>query len=410
MSLARFLTHSNNILLQTLILFTFSLISLNATENIDTVKIVSSFPRHGSINLAVEPLIKSFKMALDEADYKAGNHNIVYEDWNNSDEKGQWLATKESENARKAALDPDVMIYLGPDPSGAVAVALPILNAAHLIMLSPTSTYPGFTKPGTGKSDEPNKYQSTGQSTFARVIPTDDMQGAMAALWAKQLNIKSVYVLSDGGLYGNQLADVFIASAKTQGLEIKNPKQTFEIIDLKAVDFKALAKNIVDVRPDLVFVGINASNRAGQLWQDLRSASQDHPFILMAGDNLTVPPFLDEAGVAAERTYIITGGIPLSEYKGAAAAWAERYREKYNEEPTFYAIYAYEVMKVALDAIARSGKNRVEVRDAVFSTQNFNKGAMSPWSFNVNGDIFPSTMSILQVHNGNFEFVTELKN
>ncbi len=87
-----------------------------------------------------------------------------------------------------------------------------------------------------------------------------------------------------------------------------------------------------------MFVGINASNRAGELWQDLRNASKSNPYILLSGDNLTVPPFLSEAGIAAEGTYIITGGIPVSEYKGAAAELAERYRKKYQEEPTFYAI------------------------------------------------------------------------
>lgn len=409
MSFFRFLKPSTYILFSTLILFTLS-VSFLIAENHDTIKIVSSFPRHGSINLAIEPLIKSFKMALDEADYQAGPYNIVYEDWNNADEEGRLLVAKELENAQQAALDPDVMVYLGPDPSSAVAIALPILNAANLVMIAPTSTYPGFTKPGTGKSDEPQKYQLIGQPTFARVIPTDDRQGALAVLWAEQLNVKSVYVLSDGDLYGNQLADLFIASAKAKGLDIKNSDQTFEILDLKGVDFKALAKKIHELKPELVFVGINPSNRAGQLWQDLRAASQEDPFILMAGDNLTAPPFLDEAGVAAEDTYIITGGIPLSVYKGAAAKWVERYREKYKEEPTFYAIYAYEVMKVALDAIARSGKNRADIRDAVFSTQNFDKGALDSWSFDSNGDIIPNTMSILQVRDGNFEFVTELKN
>lgn len=224
------------------------------------------------------------------------------------------------------------------------------------------------------------------------------------------IKCKKSYVLNDGGLYGNQLAQLFINSAKYKGIEIKNLDQSFEVINLKSISFKDLAKKINDVQPDLVFVGINASNRAVEFWKELRNASKDHPFILTAGDNLTVPPFLDEAGSAAEGTYIITGGLPISEYKGAAAEWAQRYRKKYNEEPTFYAIYAYESMKVALDAIARSGKNRAEVRDAIFATQNFNKGALSSWSFDANGDISPVTMSILQERDGKFKFVTELKN
>lgn len=131
-------------------------------------------------------------MVLDEANYKAGNYRIVYEDWNNADSEGQLVSSEETKNATNAALDPEVMVYLGPDPSGAVAIALPIFNAANLAMIAPTSTYPGFTKLGTGKNDEPQKYQLSGQATFTRVIPTDDVQGTMAASWAQQLNVKKV--------------------------------------------------------------------------------------------------------------------------------------------------------------------------------------------------------------------------
>jgi branched-chain amino acid transport system substrate-binding protein len=374
------------------------------------IKIVSSFPRQGDIQLTTNTFVNAFKMALDEADYKVGNYDIIYEDWDNSDENGHWVASKEAENAKCAILDPEVMLYIGPGPSGAATISLPILNRAHLTMISPSASYPGLTKAGKKVTDEPKKYQPTGESSFLRMIPTDDIQGSVAAQWVKKLGLKSVYIISDGDLYGEQLASIFLASAKENGLEIKNPDGKFETINPKKVDFKDIAKKISLIKPDLVFVGINASNNAGRLWQDLRASPHGDDLILMGGDNLTALTFLKEAGNAAENTYIVTGGVPPQMYQGKAAEWAEKYRKKYKTEPTFYAIYAYEAMKVSLDAISRSAtKDRVAIRNAAFTTHEFAKGALNPWSFDLNGDISLNTMSISQVKNGKIEFITELK-
>jgi len=198
------------------------------------IKIVSSFPRQGDIRLTTDTFVNAFKMASEEADYKVGDYDVVYEDWDNADENGRWMASKEAENAKKAILDRDVMIYIGPGPSGAATVSLPILNRAHLTMISPSASYPGLTKPGKEETDEPKRYQPTGVSSFLRVIPTDDIQGSVAAQWAKKLGVKSVYVISDGDLYGEQLATVFLASAKENGLEIKNPMVATNDLDQRS--------------------------------------------------------------------------------------------------------------------------------------------------------------------------------
>lgn len=372
-----------------------------AKNNVNTIKIVSSFPRQGDIRFTTNTFVNAFKMALEEIDYKVGDYHIVYEDWDNSDENGHWVASKESENAKNAILDPEVMLYIGPGPSGAATASLPILNRAHLLMISPSASYPGLTKT--------IKYQPTGELSFLRMIPTDDVQGAMAVQWVKQLGLKSVYIISDGDLYGEQLASEFLVAAKKNGLEIKNPDGKFETINPKNDNFKDVAQKISHLKPDLVFVGINASNNAGKLWQDLRTSPNGKKLVLMGGDNLTALTFLKEAGDAAENTYVITGGVPPQRYQGKAAEWAEAYKEKYNAEPTFYAIYAYEAMKVSLDALSRSKtKDRKSIRDAAFATHEFAKGALSPWSFDQNGDISLKTMSISQIKNGKIEYVTEL--
>jgi ABC-type branched-subunit amino acid transport system substrate-binding protein len=59
-------------------------------------------------------------------------------------------------------------------------------------------------------------------------------------------------------------------------------------------------------------------------------------------------------------------------------------------------------MKVAIDAIQRAvGKDRAAIRDAIFSTSNFD-GALGRWSFTNTGDTTLTTVYGRQVINGQF--------
>jgi branched-chain amino acid transport system substrate-binding protein len=60
-------------------------------------------------------------------------------------------------------------------------------------------------------------------------------------------------------------------------------------------------------------------------------------------------------------------------------------------------------MKVALDAIQRTGrKDRAAIRDAIFATRNFS-GALGTWSFQDSGDTSLTNMSGRQVKSGAFD-------
>ena len=96
---------------------------------------------------------------------------------------------------------------------------MPILNKANLVMISPGNTYPGLTKPGTGEQNEPRIYRPTGKINYFRVVPTDDLQGAVAAEWCKELGAKKVFVMHDRELYGKGIADVFRRTAQPWAVE-----------------------------------------------------------------------------------------------------------------------------------------------------------------------------------------------
>src|SRR5271166_4709515 len=146
------------------------------------IKIVFSMPRTGSAKGQTDTIVNGIKMAFEEAGNRAGNFNIVYEDKDDATAiDGKWTTDKETANAEQAVKDPDVMIYIGPYNSGAAACSMPITNKADLLMISPACTSSGLTKPGKGEPGEPEKHRPTGRVNFLRVVPADDLQGALGA-------------------------------------------------------------------------------------------------------------------------------------------------------------------------------------------------------------------------------------
>ena len=175
-----------------------------------TIKIISSLPRTGSSNAVSGAMVNGIRLALAEAGNKAGPFTITYEDWDDaSAKKGDWDPEVEAANADKAVKDPNIMAYIGTYNSGAAKISMPVLNRAGLVMISPANSYPGLTKPGLGEANEPDIYRPSGKLDFFRVVPADDIQGAMGARWMKQMGAKTVYVLDSRDLYGRGIADVF---------------------------------------------------------------------------------------------------------------------------------------------------------------------------------------------------------
>jgi len=291
------------------------------------------------------------------------------------------------------------MVYLGTFNSGAAKVAIPILNRASLVMISPANTYPGLTKPGKGEPNEPDIYYPTSRRNYARVVPSDDLQGAVAANWAKQVGVQRIYILDDTELYGHGIAVVVAETAGKIGLSIAGGP---EGIDSKASDYRALATKIRGTNANLVYYGGITQNNAGKLFKDLRSVLGDN-VKLMGPDGIYEQAFLDDAGDAAEDVYITFGGVPPTKLTGKGADWYRAYKAKFSGEPEAYAAYGYESMKVALDAIMRAGrKDREAIRAAVFATKDYD-GVLGKWSFDANGDTSLVTMSGRQVKDGKFD-------
>lgn len=375
----------------------------------NTVKIVSSLPMTGSSLSQTQTIVNGIKQVIEESKNSAcdGKLQLEYEVLDDATAAaGKWDPAQETENANKAVADNKVVAYIGTFNSGAAKLAIPVLNQADLVMISPANTYPGLTKKGLGEPNEPEVYYPNGKRNYTRVVPTDDLQGNLAANWAKSLGLKKVYILDDQELYGKGLADIFEKSAKPLGLEVVG----HEGIDAKAADYKALMTKIKALNPDMIYFGGITQNNGGQLIKDMRNVGMTADKVKFMGpDGIYEQALIDAAGKDAEGVYATFGGVPAKELTGAGKKWYESYKEKYKAEPEAYAAYGYEAAKVAVDAINKVCKNdRVAIRDAVMATKDYN-GVLGKWSFDPNGDTSLTTMSGNVVKNGKWEFVQVLK-
>ncbi|MCC6627013.1 MAG: branched-chain amino acid ABC transporter substrate-binding protein [Chloroflexi bacterium] len=370
--------------------------------------IVSSFPRQGTNKGQTDSATNAIKMVLKEAGNKVGNFTIEYLDWDDSSaaNNGNWDGNVERANAQKAVDNPDVMAYIGTFNSGAAKISIPILNQANMLMISPANTYPGLTKPGKGEANEPQVYYPNGKRNYARVVPADDLQGAVGAAWAKQLNAKKAYVLDDQQLYGKGIANVFADTAKKIGVEVVGR----EGIDEKAQDYRALANKIKASGADMVYFGGITGNNAAKLWKDIRAALGPTA-IMMGPDGIFDEDFLKGAADAGVGTYATFGGLPPKELKGKGKEFYDAYKKEYNNlEPEAYAVYTYEAAKAVLAGIAKAAKkDRAAIRDAIMQTKDF-EGALGKWSFDDNGDTTNTGMSGSQakMNNGKLEWVYQV--
>ena len=211
------------------------------------------------------------------------------------------------------------MVYIGTFNSGAAKVSIPILCKAESGHDLAGQHLPGPDQEDRGRrrGQRARRLLPDGcKRNYTRVVPSDEIQGAAAANWAKTLGATKAYVLDDTELYGHGIAVVFANTAPKVGLQVVGGP---EGIDAKASDYRALAQKIRQSGADIVYFGGITQNNAGKLWQDLR-ATLGNDVKLMGPDGIFEQAFIDAAGPAAEGTYITFGGVPPSKLTGAGRA------------------------------------------------------------------------------------------
>jgi branched-chain amino acid transport system substrate-binding protein len=373
--------------------------------------IYSSLPLEGAQRGQSTALVNGAKLALEQAGGKAGDFTIKYTSLSDaSAQAGNWTPELTSANARKAAQDDKTAVYIGEFNSGASAVSIPILNEGGVPQISPSNTAVGLTSDAAGADKgEPDKYYPAGTRTYTRIVPKDTIQGAALATIMKEDGCTNVAIANDKEVYGAGLARNIESSAKSQGLKI----DFNEGIDPKAANYRSLASRAKGDGVNCFAFSGTTSNNAAQIFKDFSAAIPDAK--LYGPDGVAEAAFTDpkEGGIPSSvgaKTTLTVATLAPDKYPPEGQEFFKQYGEKYGDDtPDPYAIYGYEAMNLALDAIKRAGSgDKEKILEALFATKD-RKSVLGTYSIDENGDTSLTDYGVYKIEGGELTFDKTVK-
>jgi branched-chain amino acid transport system substrate-binding protein len=376
-----------------------------------TLNIYSSLPMQGAQRTQTTAVVNGAKLALEQAGGKAGDFTLKYKPLDDSTaQAGAWTPESTQANARKVAQDKNAVVYIGEFNSGASAVSIPILNEAGVPQISPANTAVGLTSDEPGANPgEPQKYYPSGQRNYARIVPKDTIQGAALATLMKQDGCTKVEMANDKEVYGAGLSKNIQLAAKPQGLNII----ANDAIDKNAANYRSLASKAKSAGADcFVYAGITANN-AVQLYKDFAAALPNAK--LYGPDGVAESGFVapKEGGIPADvakRVKVTVATLSPDEYPPEGQKFFQEFSSKYGvKNPDPYAIYGYEAMSLAIDAIKRAGSaDKADILKAIFSTKD-RKSVLGTYSIDKNGDTTLTDYGVYSVSGGQLKFDKTIK-
>jgi branched-chain amino acid transport system substrate-binding protein len=312
-------------------------------------------------------------------------------------------------NAKAFAADPSVVVVVGPVTSTCTAAMLPTLNRASggaLPIISMSNTYLGLTRagPGVAKGD-PEALYPTGEHSFVRMAPADDLQGAAGALYARRLGVRRPYVLHHDETWGVGVATAFRTAATRLGMDPAGMEQW----DRRAHDYKRLAQRVRRASADAVYVaGYAIADNGARLIKDLR-ATLGPGVPILSPDGFNEPAALVEgAGAAAEGVVITLAAIPTQRLPPAGVRFAREFQRRFGALPCCYSMYTAQATRAVLDAIAASDGSRAGVLRGLFRTR-VHDGLLGDFAIDRYGDTSLTDIAVYRVHGARLRLATTIR-
>ncbi len=273
------------------------------------------------------------RLALADAGAEAGGVAVDLEVLDDAT-VGGWDAAATGANARAAAEDATAIAYIGELDSGASRTSIPITNQARILQVSPGAGAEDLTRATPGSNDVP-ALQSSGERSFARVIPGDRDQGEAAAGWMSAAGISSAALHSDGSAFADALIDGFEAAPTAPAL---------------GADGQALY--LAAAGP-----GARVDATAGERGIYGSDAQLDGSGLL---------------GSRSSPVRLTSAALDPTQLPPAADPFLAAFAEAYGRRPGRYAAYGYEAMAAILAAIDRAEDptSRGDVVDEFFAIED----------------------------------------
>jgi branched-chain amino acid transport system substrate-binding protein len=369
-----------------------------------TLTMYTSGLLHGADAPEAQDAVDAVKLALKDANGRVGPFAVNLVSLDDSDPE-TWRVSSEAvvTNARRAISDTNTIGWIADADAGATALTLPLLNEAGILQVGPNAGYLGFTRPaGRG---EPERFYPSGQRTFARVAPADDVEAAAQVDLLREEGVERLAIVDDGEIGGTGLASLVAARAREAGMRIVTTKR----IDPAKTDHSAEARAVAQARPDAVSVSATTSGDGAGVLKALHAADPD---VLLVGASTLADEALAyalDAGTAS-RLRLTSPALPASRLGAPAERFARQFRADLGHQPAPSAVFAYEAARTVLIAIrdaGTKGNDRQAVIKAYFAAGR-RQGALGMWSTDAAGDSTLRGVGEWRVTDGRLTFVRSL--
>jgi branched-chain amino acid transport system substrate-binding protein len=212
---------------------------------------------------------------------------------------------------------------------------------------------------------------------------------------------KTIAILYESSAFGTSGADAMEKDAARIGAKVVL-KEKFET---GAIDFRPLLSKVKAAQPDVVYT-VAYANEAQLLMKGAKEMRVDAKLYTGGAAGFAIPEFIKGAQDAAEYVVSATLWTPQLKYPGAKE-FAEKYKAKHGDYPSYHGASAYAALYVTADALGRAKDWTPDaIRDALKAT-NLNT-AYGPVKFEdkegYQNQNFHETFAI-QVIKGQFETV-----
>jgi branched-chain amino acid transport system substrate-binding protein len=366
------------------------------------VTVYVSAPLHGPESVDGRDVTDGAKLALADANGKVGElavRAVYLDDTSERGGRARWSDAVAAANARRATEDSTAIAYVGDFDSGATRSSLPITNEARMLQVSPASSAIDLVQPYLGAGDQVPNVQRTGDRTFGRVIPSDEVQGEAGAVWAKRLGVKDAVVVRDGSAFSRVIGTAFRSRARALGLmtgssHLAAPGRRCGV----SASLGHVTTYFAGARPPT----------AGQVSCALAPAPNSR---VLASDALLGSRALGFISARARAAYVTTAAEDPRQLPPAGRRFLREFRDRYGRLAGPYAAYGYEAMAVVLDSIRRAGSggdDRDSVVGSFFDTAN-RDSVLGTYSIDDVGDTTLDRLPGYRVVNGRPVFDTALR-
>jgi branched-chain amino acid transport system substrate-binding protein len=288
---------------------------------------------------------------------------------------------KQGTAAAQKLCDAKVAGVVGHLNSGTTIPASAVYNQCGIPHITPSATNPKLTTQGF-------------KTTF-RLLANDNALGAGLALHAaNNLKLKKIAIIDDRTAYGQGVAEVFTATAKSKGIEIVDQQYTTD----KATDFMAILTAIKSKNPDGIFYG-GMDPQAGPMLRQMEQLGLAN-VKYFGGDGICTDKLIELSGGAKTLGNVVCaeGGASLAKMPGGTK-WKERYDAKYPKQFQVYSPYVYDAVHVLVQAMVDAGSTDPKVYMPKLAAINY-KGVTANIAFEPDGELKNPAMTLYVYKDG----------